>query len=123
MTHPVVTAVEWLGPEEAVLVVGDGQHTCRAFAHPFQGTTGGHLRSPLLGFNVGDVWKVTQRDCEVGFRWAGGFEYEVTGTVVSSSEPSVRVGLFVVCLDCSLPGDINTGDVVTFRAKRLDYLG
>ena len=119
--NPVINSIEWIGEGEATLTVSDGLHTCRVFAHPFQGTANDPVREPLLCFEASGL--VRTEGVEPHIRWLAGFEHEVVGRVVRVSDPLVRVGDFLVAPDCPLPGDIREGQLVTFRARRLDYLG
>jgi hypothetical protein len=119
--NPVIHSIEWIGEDEATLTVSDGGHTCRVFAHPFQGKANDPVREPLLCFEASGP--VRTEGVEPHVRSLAGREHEVVGRVVRVSDPLVRVGDILLAPDCPLPGDIREGQLVTFRARRLVCLG
>ena len=121
MIHPLIKSIEWLGEDEALLIVSDGRHTCKVFAYPFQGRAYDSVKEPLLCF---EVFRLVRTEAgQPNLRSVAGFEHEVIGRVVRVSKPLVQVGEFLILPDCPLPRDILEGQMVILHTRRLDYLG
>ena len=116
---PTIRCVEWFGDGEATLTVSDGQHVCKVFAHPFAGRVEDLIDEAIVCFDSGHLQ--CSDGAEPYVRALGGFAHEVVGWIEDVSGPTVRVGDLIFAPDCPLPGDIVAGQLVIFRASRLDY--
>jgi hypothetical protein len=116
---PKIQWIDWLGCDEAILTVTDGQFVCKVFAHPFAGRVEDPVDGAIVCFDTVHIQRSEGAEPSVQVR--EGFVHEIVGRVVDPSCPLVRVGAFAFAPDMPLPGDICAGQLVTIRTQRLDY--
>ena len=120
-----IISIEWLSKsaEEALLCITDGIHECLVYEQPSYNIDVGTLvYTPLLAMNVLGV--VVENTSNVGFsKMSGYFDYEIIAEVVDTANEIVKVGEIFIDIKPSLPGDIESGNIVSFTCTRLVFMG
>ncbi|UXN02706.1 hypothetical protein [Bartonella sp. HY406] len=57
-----IVAIEYLGEDEADVIISDGNFSCCAFAHPFNQNLGDAISTPLLPLDVIGLMRARDKD-------------------------------------------------------------
>lgn len=113
--------IDWLSKEilEGDIYLSDGKFEIVAFGHPFEGAVGDSYSLPLFALDTWDVF-LAEDNCEYARRRGDTFEHALAGQVIDRDENLMRVGVFFIRLDGTLPGDIKNGNYISCVCGRLD---
>ncbi len=120
----IVLRREWLSERagEAILFIGTQNVECAAFSHPCSIDSGSVLSEPLLAITVKDLVKAESgSDCQIA-RDGESLAHTVVAKVIDRDAGIVEVGPIKIDLDEPLPGDIEEGEMVSFRVNRIDAI-
>ena len=117
-----IESIGWLSKEalEAAVVVTDGQFKLLCFCQPFDKRKGERLIEPLHAFDARDIVRVTTpMSCIKKLDHT--FDYIINGKLLDRETGYVKLGGIIIEIDkCSIPGDIDSGNYVSFACDRLD---
>ncbi len=119
-----IVAIEYLGEDEADVIISDGNFSCCAFAHPFNQNLGDIISTPLLPLDVIGL----MRACDKNFcikqheQNPHSYYYDIVGIILISQKTiMVKVGDIIFDLsDADIPKDICHGEMVEFTVSRID---
>ena len=117
-----VSTVSWISRDgnEAEVCVTDGVHQILCFAHPFSGQAGDVLYDPLFIVDPNDIVKENPGREEV-IQEINVFSCKLFGQLQNKNSGLLRIGNIFFELDENLiPGDIYSGDVISFSCNRVD---
>jgi hypothetical protein len=117
-----IKKINWLSRDakEAEVCLSDGKFEIICFSHPFDYKIGHVVKEALHAFNVKEVYKVGEEENFLAKKLHEEFEYKLVGKVIDKEKVQVKVGDFVIELDCPFPGDIELGDYVSVLCGRID---
>lgn len=104
--------------KEATVEICMGNMQLIAYAYPCFGKLDPNAFG-LYSFLTSNIIAVSDMQSPVKIN-DGFWSYRVTGEVVDSGKPLVKVGEIMIELDTSLPSDIRNGMLVMFDTRRLD---
>lgn len=116
-----IKSIKWLSEEalEAEVVVTDGYLEISCFAHPFLLEIGDRVSDYLICIGVEKVQRCNAIEFEIT-RSSNTFSYYFIGKVAIVEESILNVGDIYLKLDIPLPGDLTTGEFVSFTCERVD---
>ena len=117
----IIKRINYIGQDEAIVVISDGEFDIIAFAHPFNGKINDNLSVPLLCLNSENIVKVNGEKYRV-ITSNNEFEQYFQGKVIDKDNSIVNIGNIKIELDSNLPQDIKNGDFITFKCNRLDII-
>ena len=118
----IIKQINWLGQEEAIVTISDGEFEITAFAHLFGGNIDDELIEPLFCLSCNEIKRADKAEFKV-IKPSTGFEQYFYGEVIDIKSNIVKVGKIKIELDNDLPKDINNGDFISFSCGRVDVLG
>lgn len=105
--------------KEADVIVTDGQYQLLCYANPVQSIQCREQVAGLFSFGCENI--VKSEHCAVNIvKQTDYYAYELSAEVLSKVEGTVKMGQLVLQLDAPVPGDVQTGDYVTFKVQRID---
>jgi len=117
----IIKKINWIGLEEAIITVSDGNIDIDVYAHPFSKKLGVKLKEPLLCFDPEDIMYTNESNPYV-VKIDNNFKQLILGKVVDIDKSIVEVGKIKIDLDGMIPKDINNGNFIVFKCNRLDIM-
>ena len=105
---------------EAEISVSDGNFTLVCYAHPLERFSINQTVTELYGFDCADIKKADTNDYAVE-KISPYFAYQLTAQIVSREKGEVQLGEMHIILDSPIPGDLCSGDFISFSVLRLDF--
>lgn len=123
-----VKQINWIGVDEADMLLTDGTHECWAFCHPCHYSEADEGLGGLQASNTREARISLETESKFELRrGTSGHPYRVvgrvsdTGAMTVAKEGSITIGSFEIEF-VRLPGDVEVGDYVELEIGRLVYI-
>lgn len=115
-----VKKIEWIDidTKEADVTLSDNQYELVCFLDEFFGKIGGKFDDMLYAIVDGDVYK--SEDNLFLVKHLNNFEYFIIAKIFDKTRNIAQVGEFLINIGGGIPNDLENGEFVEFRARRID---